>query len=223
MKNPTELMREILQNDISQRIIDYVSPIYGDSYVALWIYEAIGRVLKMDVVDIAEALKKEGNPATSELLLDQWEDYYKLPRDPKLSTAQRQARIIAWIRQRGPCNPTNLALLVSAALGGVEVDITENVARNTFMVNIREMVDSLLPAINALDRRKPAHLIYWLHIGLQTEASTEVKIAVASTCGETEAYIVEVEQYSERYDAHSMMNTAVAITSADIFSLEVEQ
>ena len=52
MRNPTELMQQILQNEISQRIIDYVSPIYGDSYVGLWIYESIGGVLKDDV-DIA--------------------------------------------------------------------------------------------------------------------------------------------------------------------------
>ena len=44
MNHQTELMRSILKNQKAQEIIDYVSPIYGNSYVGLWIYEAIGTV-----------------------------------------------------------------------------------------------------------------------------------------------------------------------------------
>lgn len=191
MRNPTELMQQILQNEISQRIIDYVSPIYGDSYVGLWIYESIGGVLK-EVVDIAEALKSEGNPATSVLLLDYWEKYYQLPTDPTLTTEQRQQRIIAKIRQRGPLNPTVLAQMVSAALGGVPVTITENVAKNTFLVNIKEAVESINPAVAVLEERKPAHLIYQIQVVAETVSELDIKIAIAVT--HAEKFKVEVEQ-----------------------------
>lgn len=191
MRNPTELMQQILQNEISQRIIDYVSPIYGDSYVGLWIYESIGGVLK-EVVDIAEALKSEGNPATSVLLLDYWEKYYQLPTDPTLTTEQRQQRIIAKIRQRGPLNPTVLAQMVSAALGGVPVEITERYAKNTFLVNIREVVDSINPAVAVLEQRKPAHLIYKIQVATQTVSEAEIKTAIAVT--RAERFKVEVLQ-----------------------------
>lgn len=191
MRNPTELMQKILQNEISQRIIDYVSPIYGDSYVGLWIYESIGGVLN-EVVDIAESLKSEGNPATSVLLLDYWEEYYRLPTDPTLNTAQRQQRIVAKIRQRGPLNPTVLENMISAALGGVPVEITENVAKNTFLVNIREVVESISPAVAVLEERKPAHLIYQIQVATQTVSDADIKIAIAAT--HAERFKVEVQQ-----------------------------
>lgn len=191
MRNPTELMQLILQNKTAQQIIDWVSPIYGESYVGLWIYEVIGETMS-EIVDIAEALKVEGNPATSVLLLDYWEDYYKIPRDPTLNTEQRQARIIAKIRQRGPLNPTVLAQMVSAALGGVPVDITENIAKNTFLVNIREVVESINPAVAVLEQRKPAHLIYQIRVATQTVTDAEIKTAIAIT--HAERFKVEVEQ-----------------------------
>lgn len=223
MRNPTELMQRILKSKSAQQFIDYVSPIYGDSYVGLWLYEVMGKELD-GVAEIVEALKTEANPTTAVLLLDYWEDFYRLPRAPHLSVVQRQARIEAAIKQRGPCNPNNLAALVSATLGGIETDITENIAKNTFMVNMHEFVDTpgALDAVRAaLDRRKPAHLIYILHFMLEIASYMDMKIAVASMSAETDSYCVEVQQYSEKYELNSQMKTAVAITSADIYRVEV--
>ena len=45
MRYQTELMRSILTNETAQKIIDYISPIYGDSYVGLWLFQAIGTAL----------------------------------------------------------------------------------------------------------------------------------------------------------------------------------
>ena len=41
----TELMDEILKSQTAQRIIDFVAPIYGNGYVALWMFQAIGKPL----------------------------------------------------------------------------------------------------------------------------------------------------------------------------------
>lgn len=191
MKNQTELMRAILTNKKAQEIIDYVSPIYGNSYVALWIYQAIGTVLG-EVCDIAEQLMNETNPATADLLLDYWEDHYGISRDSSLTKEQRRIRIIAKTQSRGSCNPSRLATAVSAALGGVPVEITENVAKNTFLVNIREVVDSINPAVAVLERMKPAHLIYQIQVATQTVTATEIKTAIAVTRAEN--YHVEVLQ-----------------------------
>lgn len=191
MRNPTEMMRQILQTETSQRIIDYVTPIYGESYVALWMYEAIGRALQ-EVEEICESLKTEGNPETSVLLLDYWEDYYKIPRDTSLNTKQRQMRIAAKRRQRGPLNPKAMEDMVSAALGGVPVEITERYAKNTFLVNIREVVDSINPAVAVLEARKPAHLIYKIQVATQTVSEAEIKTAIAVT--RAERFKVEVLQ-----------------------------
>lgn len=189
MNNPTELTKAILTDPTAQEIIDYVSPIYGNSYVGLWIYQAIGSVLTK-VKGIAEALRTETNPITSELLLDMWEQHYGIPANSSLTTEQRQARLLAKMLSRGPCNPYRLAQAVSSALGGVEVDIEENIAQNTFLVNIREAIDDITPAVAVLERMKPAHLIYQIRVATQMVAESDIKLAIALT--HAESYNVEV-------------------------------
>ena len=191
MRNPTDQMLKILQNELAQEIIDYVSPIYGESYVGLWIYEAIGKVMQ-EVKDIFIKLKTEGNPVTADLLLGEWENYYRIPSDPTMAKEQRQQRIVNLIRMRGPCNPDVLADAVSVALGGVPVEITEHKAKNTFLVNIREVVDSINPAVAVLEQRKPAHLIYQIQVATQTVSTADIKTAIAIT--HAERFNVEVLQ-----------------------------
>lgn len=183
MRNPTELMRSILTNEMAQKIIDYVSPIYGNSYVGLWIYQAIGTVLG-EVYTLANDLKYEANPLTSTLLLDYWEEHYGLNKDESLTVEQRRSRLGEKIRSRGSCNPAKLAAAVSAALGGVEVDITENAAQNTFLVNIRENVQSFDAAVPVIERMKPAHLIYEIRVDIRSNPKADLKTAIALTHGE---------------------------------------
>ena len=178
MRQPTKLMQSILTSPKAQEMIDFVSPIYVNSYVGLWLFQAIGTVMEK-VYTIAEALKYETNPATADLLLDYWEDHYGIPRDNSLTKEQRRIRIISKTQYRGPCNPAVLESAVSTALGGVTVEITENVAKNTFLVNIREVVYDITPAIAALERQKPAHLIYEIQVAHQTITTAELKTAIA--------------------------------------------
>ena len=191
MRNQTELMRSILTNDTAQKIIDYVSPIYNNSYVGLWLFQAIGTVLG-EVCAIAEQLRYETNPASADLLLDYWEREYGIAQDSSLTKEQRRANIIAKIQSHGPVSPAAMSNAVSAALGGVEVDITENVKKNTFLVNIRENVDTIVPAVAVIERMKPAHLVYQVRVVTQTITDADLKIAIAVT--HAEQYKVEVLQ-----------------------------
>lgn len=191
MRYQTELMRAILTSPKAQEMIDYVSPIYGNSYVGLWVFQAAGAVLG-EIYDIADKLRDETNPATADLLLDLWEDHYGIPRDSTLGTDQRRARIIGIAQKRGPASPAHLEEAVSGALGGIPVEITENVAKNTFLVNIREYIPSITPAVAVLERRKPAHLIYQIRVATKTVSEAEIKIAVAMT--RAEKFKVEVLQ-----------------------------
>ena len=191
MRYKTELMRRILTNEKAQEIIDYVSPIYGNSYVGLWIFQAIGTVLG-EVCAIAEQLRYETNPTTADLLLDYWEMEYGITPDTSLTKEQRRAKVTAKTQGQGPCNAARLRNAVSAALGGVEVDIVENVAQNTFLVNIREAVESIIPAVAVIERMKPAHLVYQIQVTTQTIADVDLKIAIALT--HSEQFKVEVQQ-----------------------------
>ena len=177
MRYQTELMRKILTNDKAQEIIDYVSPIYGESYVALWIYQAMGIILG-EIYGIAEQLRYETSPATADLLLPEWEKHFELPTDNSLSKEQRQLRLVAKTSSRGPCNPARLETAISAALGGAKVEIEENIAKNTFLVNIRDTVSDITPAVAVLERMKPAHLIYRIQVAMEMVATAEIKAAI---------------------------------------------
>lgn len=217
MRYKTELMQAILTNKKAQEIIDYVSPIYGESYVGLWLFQAIGTVLE-DICDKAEALRYETVPWTSDLLLPLWEDHYGLPRDDSLTKEQRRRRLKAYIAAGGPCNPHVLAEAVSVVLNGVEVDITENISKNTFQVNVRGPVQNFAPAVAELSLRKPAHLIY--RIRSQMEAPANVKIACAST--HAEHFKVDVLQcFTYQHEVQADMITAVAVTHAEKFQVTV--
>lgn len=191
MRCTTELMRSILTNKMAQEIIGYVSPIYGNSYVGLWLYQVIGTALEK-VCDIAVKMRGEGNPATADMLLDLWESHYNVPKDSSLTKQARQMRIINRIQIRGPCSPARMEAAVSASLGGATVEITENVSKNTFKVNIREVVDSINPAVAVIERMKPAHLVYKIQVATQTVTDAELKTAIAMT--QAELYRVEVLQ-----------------------------
>ena len=191
MKQQTELMRRILKHEIAQKIIDYVSPIYGDSYVALWIYEAIGVALS-EIVTIAEKLRYEANPMTTTLLMDYWEDHYGLHRDSRRTMEERRERLLEKIRFRAPCNPEKLAKAMERVLE-VPVEITERVAKNTFQVEIMDTVadfGKLLHALSVLEKRKPAHLIYRVNVNNPVD-ETDLKLAAATTM--EEQYSVGVE------------------------------
>ena len=207
MRYQTELMREILTSKMAQEIVGYVSPIYGTSYVGLWIYQAIGTVLD-EVCAVAEQLRYEANVSTSELLLDLWEQRYGLSKDSTLTVEQRRARILAKTQSKGPCNPARLADAVSAALGGVEVEIVENAGRNKFHVHVLEPVESLTPAIAVIDRMKPAHLIYDISILVRTGMDTNVKVAVAMTHAEV-FHLPVVERSGDAPDVYVDGNTLV--------------
>lgn len=191
MNYKTELMEKILTSRTAQKMIDYVSPIYGNSYVGLWLFQAMGLILDKPV-EYAEALMHEANPITSVLLLDQWEQHYALPKDSSLTTEQRQARLASKMLSRGPCNPERLAEAVSSAIGGVEVRIRENVEPNTFLVEIQEVIPSVAPVVAVLEKKKPAHLVYQIQICHQTVAETDIKLAIAMS--RAEIYNVEVYQ-----------------------------
>ena len=191
MRYQTELMRSILTNETAQQIIDYVSPIYGDSYVGLWLFQAIGTALG-EICEIAEQLRHETTPATADLLLDYWEKSYGIPTDHNMTAEQRQNRLLVRTQSHGPANPARLSAAVSAALGGVAVEIIENVEPNTFLVNIRESVESVAPAVAAIEPMKPAHLICKVRVASQIISKADMKVAIALT--HSEKYRVEVLQ-----------------------------
>lgn len=182
MRNPTALMQQILQSKKAQEIIDWVSPIYGESYVGLWLFEVIGEALDQ-VANISNQLLLETSPASTEILINYYEDEYGLPHDTQLTIEQRRQRIMSKIQSRQAVSPYVLEQAITAVLGGAKVEIIENIAKNTFRVNIQDLVEDSTAARNVLDQMKPAHLQYIMQLAVLTEATEDINIAMAMTKG----------------------------------------
>ena len=180
MNYRTKLMEEILTNEKAQEIIDFVSQIYGNSYVGLWLYQAIGSVLG-PVSDLSNELLLETNPTTTTLLISYWEQQYGIQGDPTMTIEQRRNAVIAAMSSKSACNPARLANAISAALGGAPVEILENTGQNKFTVNIRQAVKSYAPAIAVIEEMKPAHLIYSIQGVTQESADANINTALAMT------------------------------------------
>lgn len=87
-------MDEILKSQTAQRIIDFVAPIYGNGYVALWMFQAIGKPLDA-IASFADSLREQTIPQTATWSLPIWEQEYGVTPDPAWTDAQRQANLVS--------------------------------------------------------------------------------------------------------------------------------
>jgi len=155
-------MEQILTSPKAREIIDWVSPIYGESVIGLHLFQAIGTALDT-ACDIAEQLRDEVQPISAGRLLDLWEEHFGLIRDPALTQEQRRARLLSKQLMKAPSNPKKLEWALSQILCGADVHIAECTAKNTFAVFVsnppEQALKELPAALDLLFRRKPAHLL----------------------------------------------------------------
>ena len=157
MLNPTELMQSILTSEEAQIIIDYLSPIYGEARVFLWLLQSIGVGL-----DEAEACKDDFDlqslVAKATWSLKYYEEQYGITTNSELTDEQRRGNIFASIRSTGPLNKIKMEAILSS-MAGCDVRIEENTGINTFSV-ISDITDRPAAVDAYINRVKPAHLIY---------------------------------------------------------------
>ena len=180
MINRTELMVQILQSEKAQEIVDEISQIYGNSYVGLWLIQAIGTVLD-DLWAIVESLPAEFIPTTATWALEYWEQEYGFAKDSTLTTEQRQQRFVTKLMDKIPYNPARMEAIVAGVLGipAEMVEIKENVSKNKFVVYIRRYVDDLSAAVQIINKKKPSHLIYDIVVAEKVESEVNVEVALA--------------------------------------------
>lgn len=115
-------------------MIDYISPIYDDSYVGLNLLNTDGVQLDQMYNWISQ-LKQGIVPQTvPKDLLDYWEQEYGIPVDRSLSDEERRERLFLTISTRAPMNPWKMERVASFAASGITCRIEENTARNTFTI-----------------------------------------------------------------------------------------
>lgn len=158
----TELMDEILQSETAQRTITYVSPIYGSSYVMLWIFEVIGEELD-DINTRSGEIADQAFPQLATWGINYLEDQYGIIPPAGATLDDRRRALLSFIHSRRPMNPVKIEQMVTAATGR-PIKVNERVAKRTFEIVIDISSDAppldIGKIINLIDRVKPAHLAF---------------------------------------------------------------
>lgn len=166
----TEKMDEILISPSARRIVPQLSPIYGDAYTALWLFNSVGIQLD-EMGKWSDEFILQVTPQTVTWAIGYFEQDYGLESDDSLTLEERRTRLLIKIRTRAPMNPSRVEQLLSMLTGNT-VTITENVHKNTFRISADgEMSDKIKKEFkDLLNEVKPAHVIYILRIILRTTA-----------------------------------------------------
>lgn len=190
MQNRTKMMEKILKSPEAQKIIDFVSPVYGEAYVGLFLFNAIGTVL--DDLDVfPERLKDQLllQTVTDEWALKYWEEQYNIYPEKEWDFETRRKNLMEKMGNHF-YNPRKIENVLSA-MTGHNVELKENTGKNKFEILIRGYVKDLTGVKEFLDKVKPAHLIYDIKVSELMEADVQIYLSVGVS--EHEHYEIQVQ------------------------------
>lgn len=170
--NNSDLRHEILTNELGNQMLDMVAPIYDNSKVALYLFQALGKTLEPEVEFIWNDFVAQIFPQTATWGLKYWEDEYGIVTDLSKSIEQRRAYFMSLKFDRPPMTPKRIESFVKG-LTGFECEVVENVEPNTFHVIIRGYIRNLAPVMAELDKKTPAHLVYSIRVGDSIDVTVE--------------------------------------------------
>lgn len=105
-------------------------------------------------------LKKELYVKTTEKLIDRWEKDFGLSYDASLTLQQRRQRILNKLARKKTLNWENLRLLIKNNILKPKFYIVNNSGEYSFKIFLEE--ENISELKNALDKAKPAYLVYEL-------------------------------------------------------------
>lgn len=188
MYNRTELIDKILTSPEAQKIIDFVSPVYGEAYTALHLFNSIGKVLD-ELDEFPDTFKDQIFVQTADpWSLEYWEKQYGIVPEQNITEEERRRNLLEKMGRRFN-NPKRIEDVLTSMLG-YEVEVKENTDVNKFSVLVKGYVPDLESAKTFIDRVKPAHLIYEIKVSEIIEAV--VHIYYGLYISEHEYYQVQV-------------------------------
>lgn len=155
----SETIRAILTSPAGRRMLDAISPIYGDAAHFLRILNAIGGQLD-ELCAWSEQMWSEIVPQTATWSLPLWEAEYAIEPNEALTAAQRRDRLLARMKKNTAMNRYRLEQILSS-FTGARVVIRERTGKNQFSVFVQTPgFDREAELVRLIERFKPAHLIY---------------------------------------------------------------
>lgn len=149
------LREELITSEAAERMLTRVTPIYDNSVVALYCFEAMGKEFDA-VAQILDELPAQLNPDTATWLLPLWERRYGLITDTTLSLDERRRKIRLRKKHTGAFNPYKLQQLAEN-LTGISARVVEHVSAYTFAVYLSAMTTSEEELRKAVRKMKPSH------------------------------------------------------------------
>lgn len=152
---------DIIRSPTAEDMIRMVTQgFYDNSYIGLWLFEAIGREYD-DMGRWVVELKREIFIQTCTWSIGLWEGLYGISTNPELPLEQRRAKLLAKQLHRPPINPAQIAGII-AAFAGCPVRIVDPISPYAFKVIVDES-NALYPvdykaAREMLAEIKPSHL-----------------------------------------------------------------
>ena len=103
-------------NEIAQKMLERVSPIYENSYVGKWLFEVMG-IEMAEARALIESLKNQCFPATATWGLRYWEERYGISPDEKRDIKERRAAVIARQTRAEALSPAALEDILESLTG----------------------------------------------------------------------------------------------------------
>lgn len=155
---------EIIKSVSAGRMLDRVSPIYNDSYVGLWIFEAIGREYD-GLWDIIHELPDQLFPESVTWAIELWERRYGITPPATATLEERRRKLLAARSTPSPFTPAALQRYIQQLVRR-QSEVLDHIGPYTFGVFITasdNMDTSDTEAINAyIKRHKPSHMSFEL-------------------------------------------------------------
>ncbi len=170
------LRESIITSDCAERFLQRVSPIYDNSFVGLWMFEAIGREYD-DLWELVRTLADQITPDTATWAIELWEQRYGIEPDPSIPLEERRTVVQRASEKPSPFTPARLEKALSNITGrkAMVLDyispytfaiylIATDTQKNTSTIDLKKYVDS----------KKPSHLSY----GITFQADEGVSVSV---------------------------------------------
>ena len=151
-------LEQMPRSPTSKRMIHRVSPIYDNSYVGKYLYEALGKEFD-GVKEIFHTLREQRFSDTVTWGIRYLEYKFSIEPDESLSLEERRARLKRKAMKRRPLNPGILENYIKEAWN-IVCDIDEKYEQGVIKLEIFEDEDdNHQKLINNMQRIKPAHLV----------------------------------------------------------------
>ena len=166
----------IITSPTAERMLGRVSPIYDESYVGLWMFEAIGREYDK-LWDVAKTLPDQLFPESVTWGIELWERRYAITPTPGQTLEERRQKVLAMRSTPHPFNCQTVENYIRL-LTGREAEIVDYVRNFTFgiyLTSTEDMQETVLnDIVSYLNRHKPSHMSYELAF----QSLAEIKIGV---------------------------------------------